>query len=121
MKDIFSHIYSEEVEIIILKYIKIISTSKITYQEIYRINTDNIESYYSELSLGKGEEKFFYSMVDLKYNEVIVIPKGGYQLKKELKGITLYPIEELTPEKITELAYEYFRPYQISNTYFNPN
>lgn len=120
MKDIFSHIYSEEVEIIILKDMKIISTSKISYQEIYRKNTDNIESYYfNELNL--EEEKFFYSKEEFKLNEVIVVPKGGYQLKKELERIILYPIEKLTPEKITELAYEYFRPYQILNTYFNLN
>ena len=118
MKDIFSHTYSEEVQIIILKYIKIISTSDISYLEIYRENTDKIGSYYySELKL--GEKKFFYCMEEFKFNEVIVVPKGGYLL--ELEGNKFYPIEELTPEKITELAYEYFRPYQISNTYFNPN
>ena len=118
MKDIFSHTYSKEVQIIILKDMKIISTSDITYLELYRENTDNIESYYfNELKL--GEKKFFYNMKEFKFNEVIVVPKGGYLL--EIDENKFYPIIELTPEKITELAYEYFRPYQILNTYFNPN
>ncbi|QYN43448.1 hypothetical protein GYM75_00600 [Gilliamella sp. ESL0441] len=119
MKDIFSHTYSKEVQIIILKYMKIISTLDITYLEIYRENPDNIESYYSELKLKLEEKKFFYCMEEIKFNEVIVLPKGGYL--HELDKNTFSPIEELTPEKITELAYEYFRPYQISNTYFNLN
>lgn len=119
MKDIFSHTYSKEVQIIILKYMKIISTLDITYLEIYRENPDNIESYYSELKLKLEEKKFFYCMEEFKFNEVIVLPKGGYL--HELDKNKFSPIEELTPEKIMELAYEYFRPYQISNTYFNPN
>ena len=119
MKDIFSHTYSKEVQIIILKYMKIISTLDITYLEIYRENPDNIESYYRELKLKLEEKKFFYCMEEIKFSEVIVLPKGGYL--QELDKNKFSPIEELTPEKITELAYEYFRPYQISNTYFNPN
>lgn len=111
MKDIFSHIYSEEVEIIILKDMKIISTSNISYHELYKNNIDNVESYYfNQLKLGK--KKFFYSTIDFTINGVTLVPKGGYlMLTDENK---LCPLADLTPENIMELAYDHFSPFQIS-------
>lgn len=111
MKDIFSHIYSEEVEIIILKDMKIISTSNISYHELYKNNIDNVESYYfNQFNLGK--KIFFYSMIDFTINGVTLVPKGGYlMLTDENK---LCPLADLTPENIMELAYDHFSPFQIS-------
>lgn len=116
MKDIFSHIYSEEVQIIILKYIKIISTSDISYLEIYRENTDNIESYYfNELKL--GEKKYFYSKNNFLVNNVVDYKKGGYVLHKN----EMSPIKNLTPEGIEKLAYNYFKQFQFIEISFNLN
>lgn len=112
MKDIFSHTYSHEVQLIILNTIKIISTLNMSYFEVYKNNTDNVESYYFNL-LNLEKKNFFYSMIDFTINGVTLVPKGGYlMLTDENK---LCPLADITPENIMELAYDHFYPFQILN------
>lgn len=114
MKDIFSHIYSSDVEIsIIEKRFRGIFTTTAYYHEFY-INGE--ETYFlNEFNL--EEKKYFYSKNNFLVNNVADYKKGGYVLHKN----EMSPIENLTPEGIEKLAYNYFKQFQFIEISFSLN
>ncbi|MCX8617517.1 hypothetical protein J3U42_03805 [Gilliamella sp. B2923] len=116
MKDIFSYIYSSDVEIIIEKRFRGISTTNAYYHEFY---IDGEETYVlNEFNI--EEKKYFYSKNNFQVNNVADVAdykKGGYVLQKN----EMSPIENLTPEGIEKLAYNYFKQFQFIEISFSLN